>query len=268
MAVQMLFQRGANICTRQIAARYAKSLSMYPVVEFPKCGGTWLCKMLSGCIDLPFAQFSRLPVAMPCVVHSHWKYHPKMRNVTYLMRDGRDVIVSFYFHATRPNKVPNNSDPEKMVRVMRELFGSDADINDVRSNLPKFIEYIFKNPYGSRQSWSEHMGSWLDRDGVVYVRYEDLRGVCAETMSAVLNGHGFQVAQEHVDEVVDRYSMQRVTGRKPGQEDPDSFIRKGIVGDWKNHFSRESAELFDSLAGDMLIRAGYEPDRSWVERCL
>ncbi|MEZ6163673.1 MAG: sulfotransferase domain-containing protein [Phycisphaerales bacterium] len=267
MAIQMLLQRGANIGTRQIAARFARDLSMYPVVEFPKCGGTWLCRMLSGCMDLPFAQFSRLPVAMPCVVHSHWKYHPKMRNVTYLMRDGRDVIVSFYFHATRPNKVPNNADPEKMVRVMRELFGNDADLDDVRSNLPRFIEYIFKNPYGSRLSWSEHMSQWLDREDVVYTRYEDLRTNCASSMLDLLGRHGVQVTHERVTEVVERFSMQRMTGRKPGQEDTHSFIRKGIVGDWVNHFSRESAELFDTLAGDMLIRSGYETDRSWIERC-
>lgn len=267
MNLHMLFQRGANLCTRQIAARYAQGLSMYPVVEFPKCGGTWLCKMLAGAMDLPFAQYSRMPVAMPCVVHSHWNYHPRFKNITYLMRDGRDVVVSFYFHATRPSKVPSNRDPEKQVRVMKQLLGPNADLQDVRTNLPKFIEYIFENPYGSKQNWTQHMSSWLNREGVVYVRYEDLRQDCVGTMRRVLDEHTRSAPDEHIAEIVNRYSMERMTGRKPGEEDTSSFIRKGVVGDWKNHFTRESAELFDALAGDMLIKSGYEQDREWVQTC-
>jgi hypothetical protein len=60
--------------------------------------------------------------------------------------------------------------------------------------------------------------------------------------------------------------MQRATGRAPGQEDRTNFIRKGVVGDWVNHFSREAAEVFDWLAGDTLVSLGYEPDRGWPWR--
>jgi hypothetical protein len=40
----------------------------------------------------------------------------------------------------------------------------------------------------------------------------------------------------------------------------------GVAGDWRRVFSREAAALFDDLAGDWLIRLGYETDRRWVDR--
>ena len=40
-------------------------------------------------------------------------------------------------------------------------------------------------------------------------------------------------------------------------------VRKGIVGDWKNYFSREAGEVFDRHCGDVMVRLGYEADRDW-----
>jgi hypothetical protein len=60
--------------------------------------------------------------------------------------------------------------------------------------------------------------------------------------------------------------MKRQTGRAPGHADPTQHIRKGVVGDWRNHFSREAAETFQQLFGAALVRLGYEADDRWIER--
>jgi len=64
---------------------------------------------------------------------------------------------------------------------------------------------------------------------------------------------------------VDRFSFQRMTGRKPGTEDKKSFLRKGIAGDWVNHFDREAAEVFHHHAGRSLIAMSYEKDSAWTK---
>jgi hypothetical protein len=64
---------------------------------------------------------------------------------------------------------------------------------------------------------------------------------------------------------VERYSFARQSKRKAGEEDRTRFLRKGQAGDWRKHFSRVAAEFFDRHAGEMLVQAGYERDRSWVE---
>ena len=55
-----------------------------------------------------------------------------------------------------------------------------------------------------------------------------------------------------------------MSGRKAGVHNEKSFLRKGIVGDWKNHFSYQSREKFNDYAGSSLLELGYEPDNTWV----
>ena len=77
---------------------------------------------------------------------------------------------------------------------------------------------------------------------------------------------GKEPSIERAKFIVEDYSFAKTSGRKPNTEDKSSFLRKGIAGDWKNHFTREAAEVFDRYCGDALIAAGYEPDRTWIER--
>lgn len=65
--------------------------------------------------------------------------------------------------------------------------------------------------------------------------------------------------------IIDDNSFAQQTGRNPGEESKSSFLRKGIAGDWRNHFTPEAAEIFDHYCGDALIATGYEPDRSWID---
>ena len=52
-------------------------------------------------------------------------------------------------------------------------------------------------------------------------------------------------------------------GRKRGQEDVASHERKGIAGDWRNHFTPKVAAAFRSRYGSLLVATGYERDERW-----
>ena len=67
-----------------------------------------------------------------------------------------------------------------------------------------------------------------------------------------------------VSAAVQRYEFTRV-GREAGTEDRTKFRRKGIAGDWANHFTREAGEIFDAIAGDALVDLGYAADRRWYD---
>jgi hypothetical protein len=58
-------------------------------------------------------------------------------------------------------------------------------------------------------------------------------------------------------------SFERESSRKRGQEDSSSRSRKGIVGDWKNVFTEEDKSGFKEIAGDLLIKLGYEKTNDW-----
>jgi len=40
-------------------------------------------------------------------------------------------------------------------------------------------------------------------------------------------------------------------------------FRSGKTGGWTQHFTDEHKELFKDVAGDLLVRLGYEPGNEW-----
>ena len=75
---------------------------------------------------------------------------------------------------------------------------------------------------------------------------------------------GYDLLLNNANEIVEKYSFEKLSGRKQGQENNSKFLRKGIAGDWKNYFNKEARELFDFYAGAQLVKLGYEKDRSWA----
>ena len=61
-----------------------------------------------------------------------------------------------------------------------------------------------------------------------------------------------------------RFSFQRMSGgRKPGKEDVSSHYRKGISGDWMNHFETDHIKYFKRNYNDLLLQLGYEHNEQW-----
>lgn len=52
-------------------------------------------------------------------------------------------------------------------------------------------------------------------------------------------------------------------GRSPGQEDQHSHYRKGVAGDWVNHFEPVHIEYFKRNFNDVLLKLGYVETPDW-----
>lgn len=76
---------------------------------------------------------------------------------------------------------------------------------------------------------------------------------------------GRQADPQRIRLAVERNDFALASGRQPGAEDRGDEMRKGIVGDWRNAFSRESAQVFEAKAGRELRLLGYEQDAAWVD---
>jgi len=182
-----------------------------------------------------------------------------MKNVFVVLRDGRDVMVSSYFHSFFKNELFNHTLVEKMRRKL-----PFNDYNDVKNNLPQFIEYKFTKKRPPRFTWSEFVESWLDKD-VVFVKYENLlKNPVIEIVKALEMISDQKPDYNRIKQIVDNYSFQTLAKRNRGTENRSSFMRKGIAGDWKNYFNKEARGLFNYYAGDQLIKLVYEKDESWV----
>lgn len=231
----------------------------YIITEYPKSGGTWLSQLLSTSLDISYPR-NRLPVFDSSVIHGCFLNSGKKNKTIVLNRDGRDIMVSFYYHSLV--KKPRVSDNE-VDRITKDL--DITDVSDIKSNLPRFIDYCFANRRYPYFTWTDFVNKWHNNPSVVHTSYEALNKDTVTELQKILTGLGAEVPLKTIREVVDQFSFEKQTNRKKGQEDPGKFLRKGIVGDWKNSFTRESSRLFDQYAGDELILLGYEQDHSWTK---
>jgi hypothetical protein len=55
----------------------------------------------------------------------------------------------------------------------------------------------------------------------------------------------------------------KADGRTAGQEDPHAHYRKGVPGDWRNHFTPEHVAYFKAHYGEVLRTLGYEEGAHW-----
>lgn len=269
--VRQLMQKISNRVNQHVAARHGESFPFYYVIEYPKSGGTWLGRMIADVLQVPFPMKSIFPVGCSSVLHSHWPYKPRLKRVAYLYRDGRDVMVSAFFHRMRNIKLGDYPQHNQVKSHYDAVFGPGYDPENARPLLAKFIRDLYKNHWGTDWTWTQHIEMWYrpqERPDIAYVSYEQLRTDCAAHLGRVIEHlTGKPVEPWRIDMAVEKFSMERQTGRKTGEENRAHFIRKAVVGDWKNHFRRDAAEVFNELAGKTLIKLGYEPDDAWVAQC-
>lgn len=277
--------------SRSIVQKYAqycgKRIGLVYIGGYPKSGTTWISKMVAYYIGLPWVGHTYLQFGFPTVIHHHWDYHPAFDHSIFVLRDGRDVMVSIYMnmvvkgyqqtekslsdlHTTSPGRFVRQhyGRHANLHRRFRYLYGSKFDPNDVVANLPKFIESEMTKPLipEVKSPWPEYISTWRERSGhVSSVRYEDMLSDPVPVFRDLVGSFGMQPLVEDINYIVKRFSFSRMTGRKPGEENRKSFARKGIAGDWLNHFSLEARQVFDHYAGDVLIDLGYETNHDWVQ---
>lgn len=234
-------------------------MPLYVVNEYPKSGGSWIGEMIGEALGVPFPR-NRLPMLSPSILHGHFMQSWNVHNLLIVWRDGRDVLISQYFHSLFKNDRGN----ARLVDLCRADLGF-TDYNDVRRNLVAFMEYVFEQKRHPRFSWTDFVHKWAGCDRCVHVRYEDMRTMPVEELRRIVTELAGAVPDRKAfEKIVEKHSFEKMAGRKAGEEDVGSFMRKGVVGDWKDHFDLQARERFHAYAGDALILLGYETDRSWV----
>ncbi len=248
------------------------------VTEYPKSGGSWLGQLLSGYFDIPFPR-NTFPKFGMSLVHGHYlpsKRSENIKRIFWLIRDGRDVMVSLYYHYLFLTE--RSRDKLKDVLYYRRKLNF-KNIEEIETNLPRFIEFIFTHKpspvfrighEGNWQSFNEKWQNYLLKSkgdcNLINVSYEVLLADTGKEFERIiLNITGEEADRIRVKKVVDKFSFLNQSKRNPGEENTGSFLRKGIVGDWRNKFSQEAREVFDYYGGEFLIKAGYENNHNWVK---
>lgn len=150
----------------------------------------------------------------------------------------------------------------KLIVIYRD--GRDVVVSD---------RFFTADHLGKPFSFAAAVEGWR-RDMEAHLRYAETERLCAISYEALL-GDGAAVVRTLLDylglgyddalvaRMLERSSFRFYAGRERGQEDRKRFYRKGIAGDWKNHFSADDRRVFKDLAGDMLVALGYETGLDW-----
>lgn len=230
----------------------------YVVTEFPKSGGTWLSQMLASLLGVDYPR-NRLPGLAGAVMHGCYLRVSARHPTVVLWRDGRDIMVSYYFHLLFTKDITS-------ARYTRKVMSQTgiSDVEDIVANLPRFMEWVNASGYPGF-TWPRFVRRWRGVPGVVEAKYEHLReNPAAEVGRIVQELTGSAPRDSDVIQACTRFSFEAQSGRAPGDEQRSDYLRKGIVGDWRTYFTQRACETFKQQFGDALIELGYERDHNWT----
>jgi LPS sulfotransferase NodH len=155
--------------------------------------------------------------------------------VIHIVRDPRDVAVSRMGHASRIGH--------------REVFSPGSETH--RATLE-----------GAIKTWTEAVEGFdafaLAHPGLACeVSYQALHAEPLAAMAALFGFLGVDAGEARLSAIAAETSFEALTGRKPGEEDPSSFFRKGVTGDWRGHLDAEGARMFEQACGPLMRARGF-----------
>jgi len=235
------------------------------LVSFPKSGNTWARFLIANLVrpneKIDFSNVNRvipgpevtsnrdlMRVPRPRIVKSHQYFDPRYKQVIYIARDPRDVVVSQYYFQRK-----------------RKLVADGFPLADF---VGKFIagETCY---YGS---WGEHVGSWLatrhGQPGFLLLRYEDMVADTARELTKVASFLGVSATPGVINQAVQRSSAdtmrqleksqaQLFTSTKDTRQDIP-FVRAAKAGGWRSALPEESVARIDEAWGHLIRWLGYE----------
>ncbi len=213
-------------------------------------------------------------VELHAPVSSHFLASLADTKIVHLCRDPRDIMTS------------------SSLRGIYDSVGRDTTVTEVvkEKAFRGFLaggEYMHpqQDYFGQTMSFAEIAESFRaiqDYDNIYGLRFEDIRYHPREAYRDLLAWLGLDkidlapISDPVLDSVIELGTFAHQSGGKyvEGKEDAVSIfndggpainlsLRKGIKGDWKNHFSPGIVAEVKRVAGDHIVAMGYEQDMNW-----
>ena len=208
--------------------------------------------------DISDSIFSSLPKNRYSVMKLHTRYTKEnfrvikkyVQKFVIIYRDLRDVCTGRYFAV----KV----DPKNKLHTLYNSISREEGI-------AHSIETVEKHHAPWIRDWMN--AASLNKDMILTLKYEDLNLDTAKTLKQVFEFFRIKPDEKLINSLAATKITKEVDLSEALKKDLPgrlrSSARKGIIGDWKNYFTEEHKKKFKAIAGDLLIKLGYEKDDKW-----
>ncbi|MCL4268308.1 MAG: sulfotransferase [Anaerolineales bacterium] len=181
----------------------------------------------------------------------------------YIVRDGRDVLVSERFrNFVEESKFLTSEDK----RIISDLKTDPTPFSDGRRSI--FTETSIRN---IAKRWSDDLNEIdseskrLYGENYISLRYEDM---LAQPFAEISRLWKFLAVKE-IGKTLEKQLLAEMSSNPDEEwqaqrnEGIASFLPKGQAGNWRRLFTEKDKTLFKEVAGDVLVKWGYEKDNNW-----
>lgn len=221
-------------------------------LEYPKCGATWISNVTAECLRLRKLQGARDLFLNKGVFQYHSVLTKEMRlknrKIVVVVRDPRDVYVSYYNY---DRYVLKNKSVMEVLKESEEGKKHKAYLThrlNYFDTLPPFFSYI------------DFITSFKAYKDVIFVKYEDMHEEPLKIINQILEFYDKNVDDQTIEAALEKFEFEKITKRKAGQELKSSHKRKGIIGDYNNLFDKEDLETIEINDFEIFKKFGYKFD--------
>lgn len=247
--------------------------SLIFIAGFAKSGSTWFAKMMSsnpGFID-------QTPVKWDSINQTKIYANDVMGVYPGLANEFKNKLVIIKGHTWGNIDNVNSLKAQNINKVIVTIRDPrDALISEywyVRKNpwhyhyrlaatkkLSEYIDYHLSNSYfhTTRLEWINY---WLERKediDIIFVKYEDLLLNPSDQLLKVFKFYNMKISEKYINKIINQNSFKTVSGRDKGNENTQSFVRKGIAGEWKEIFSEKQKDISSKNYEYIYKYFGYE----------
>ena len=196
------------------------------------------------------------------VVRDMHSLYPDAKIVN-IVRDGRDVLISERFrNFVEESKFLTDEDK----RIITDLRTDPAPFSDGRRSI--FTETFIRNiasRWVNDLTESDAEAHRLYNENYHSLRYEDLLESPFEEMKKLWKFLGVKKISKALEKqiMLEMESNPDEQGQAKRNEGIASFLPKGQAGNWQKLFTEKDKFVFKDVAGEMLVKWGYEKDLNW-----